>query len=592
MTMNFATDSNALSRQYFDPTKVIKDLDRTDISGAKVTFVNMPIREQAKPNNAPLGPALLAARLREFDADVGIVDLNAYRFHDEISERRGLPNRRALTFNEMEELLSRYFEKHGDQDLIALSGLITTLEWQEEVAKVLRRIQPLAVIASGGGLATEFRETLFKWIPSLDAVAHSEGDDVILKMAFDAKQIRNRGMKSAVASGSLAPYFLGMNNNRPRFLYDGGRPASLDELPFPAWDLLESDINGFNVLEMYIGNPVWGGVAQNSSATPFSMNRSMNTVSSRGCPFECKFCFRGAQGERNYGTRSAANLASEMQSLVERYKVDFVGIEDDNFMVNPKRIAELVPLMKEITSGLPLSWGTHGRLDEAADLRPSSKQLNYSISRKRLRVDDMAEAGCTYIGFGAESASERVLDAMGKGGFILKNGTTKYDGYSFPTTMTQGIENTYNAGMHGNCTWIMGYPGEKLFDLQTTVEFIRWQEELYTSGKASGSREYEEARNSVNKAIFVATAYPGTELFRTQSVKRKLTERLNIKFNSAGHPIPDGNLFKYVRSLNDATDIIVNETSEPLNYSDIPDDTFLEARDLIMNDNLYGILDL
>ena len=286
-----------------------------------------------------------------------IVDLNGYRILDQEAEIRGLKSGRTLKIIESEKLLAAHFEKHGDQHLIAMSGLITTLKWQIDSAKIVRQLQPDALLATGGGLATQFREILFTWIPELDAVAHSEGDEVIIKMAADAKIVRTYGHSKAERTGKLAPYCRGEKAGRLKFLYDGGRPRSLDEIPFPAFDLLDQD-----VLNGYLQTPIWGETAQNSSATSFAMRKSISTVSSRGCPFACKFCFRGAQGERNYGIRSAQNLAEEMRHYINAYGVDFVGLVDDNFMVSRKRIKVLADILSPIYQELGLRWGTHDDL--------------------------------------------------------------------------------------------------------------------------------------------------------------------------------------------------------------------------------------
>ena len=520
------------------------------IQDLKVVFINMPLRETAVPNTTPQGPLLLATNLRDnYDINATIIDLNGYRIKDELAQKRGLVNGRHLTDDETLNLIKRHFEVHGEPDLVGLSGKITTLRWQEKVAKMVRQLAPDTFLVSGNGLATELKTGLFNYIPELDAVARSEGDDIIVKIAYDAKET-------------------GKIKGRRRFIYEGDRPKNLDAIPFADLDLLKEDVFGNKILEYYIGNPLWGTSANNSSATSFTMSRSTTFVSSRGCPYACAFCYRGAQGERHYGMRSAENLAAEFKLHIEKYGVDFIGMPDDNFAVNYQRIVDLVPLLKP----LKIRWGTHTRLDESA---------GFNL---------MAEAGCVYIGFGAESASSRVLKAMQKGGFILKNGfaEVQVDGkvYQFPRTMIEGIKNCEYAGIHANCTWIMAYPTETLEDLKMSVAFIKWQEKFYSSrGKSA---------DSVNKKMFTATWYPGTKMLNHPKVKRTLSDVFGISFNPlTGEPVCDENFHEYVLELDDATKLLHNpKTGEPLNYSDMPMDVFLKAREYVDTGQIFKILEM
>jgi len=478
---------------------------------------------------------------------------------------------------EVRQLLERFLALYGDMDMVAVSGMITTLRWQEDVAKLIRELQPHTFLIAGNGLATEFKAGLFNWIPELDAVAHSEGDLSIVKVVYDAVQIKKRGIEDALCSGKLAPYHMGEINGRHRFLYDGARPSDLDDVPFPAYHLLHEDIDGFPILETYLKNEIWGLAANNSSATPFTMKRSINTVSSRGCPYACHFCFRGATGERNYGVRSALNLAKEMSFYHEQYGVDFLGITDDNFMVKRDRIADLVPVLKPFIQKTGIRWGTHGRLDEAADLRPDGAGGKFNSP---LRVDQMAEAGCVYIGFGAESASPNVLKAMNKGGFMLLNGTEKIDGFDLPRTMLDGYRNTVNAGIHGNCTWIAGYPTETLQDLKHSVAFILWQRNLLKDSA------------SVNSRMFTATAYPGTDFFNDARVRARLTEGFGINFSDDGEPINDASLREYVLELDDADKILTDKKGKSVYYGAMTLDQFEKCRELIEAEQIERILDL
>lgn len=544
--------------------------------GMKITFINMPLRESACPNTPPEGPGILAAIARQYGAESHIIDLNGYRIKDDTAKARNLPNGRHLSYAEAEAMIVKHLKNVGDQDVIAFSGKITTLRWQEEAAKMVKKHQPDCFLVTGNGLATEIKAGLFKWIPELDAIGRSEGDEIILLMLDDAKTIKELGISKAIKSSKLSPYYIGEIGGKHRFQYEGDRPKNLDSIPYAAWDLLESDPYGYNLLEDYIKVPVWGIAANNSSAAPFEMKRSLTTVSSRGCPYACAFCYRGAQGERNYGMRSCEHIAKQVRGYVDNYNLDFIGFPDDNFAVDKGRIKKMIPVFRDY--GLDkVRWGTHTRMDEADE-----------------RIFDMAKSGCVYIGFGAESASEHTLELMQKRGFILRNGLTqkKINGrtYDFPTTMINAVKNCKETNIHGNCTWIMAFPGEELQHLKTSVAFIKWQQEFLSGHHEKGTPEYFNAIQSVNAKMFTATAYPGTKMWTM--VKPKLTEHFGITYDKMGEPVCDGAFHNYVLELDDATKVLNNKNGNPVNFGAMPMEDFLQAREHVDNNEIEKILDM
>ena len=587
--MNINNTTLSSSYNYVDPNELVKHYGVNELANVKCLLINMPIREQAKPNNAPLGLCLLAAQLKNYGAKVDILDLNSFRIKDKIATERKLENGRVLLAEEAESKINNFLQIN-DYHLVALSGLITTLAWQKSVVEMVKKLSPSSYIVSGGGLATEFREDLFNWMPDLDGVAHSEGDNIVIKIARDAYLI-NKDKSNTISKRAeiIAPNKTIIKEGKLYAIYAGGRPSNLNNLPLPDWEVLKNDPDNKAILENYITSPIWGKEANNSSVTSFSMKRSINTVSSRGCPFACKFCFRGAQGERNYGIRSPENLFCEMKLYVEKYGIDFLGYVDDNFAVSRKRIFDLEHLVSDWVDKNGLVWGTHARLDEAADIKSSE---NSSIELNTpLRVNSMYNAGCRYIGFGAESASPRMLELMGKGGSMLRHGVEEVFGFDVPVTMMVGIKNTIEAGIHANCTWIMGYPGETLDDLKATVAFIKWQEEVLMERYLKNSRSWKLASEAINKNMFVATAYPGTEMFNDPQVREALSDGFGIKYHN-GKPICDSSLEKYVEQLNDATDLIRTLDGSLLQYSKMADSLFLEIRDILNEGNIFDILDL
>ena len=227
-----------MRKKIVHPSEYTKDIGYNTLSGMKITFINMPLRETAAPNTPPEGPGILAAISRRYGSEAHIIDLNAYRVKDELAEKRNLLNGRHLTYKEVENYIIKHLNNHGDQDVIAFSGKITTLKWQEEVAKIIRKHQPDTFLVTGNGLATEIKTGLFKWIPELDAIGRSEGDDIIISILKDAKTIKEMGVERAYRSGKLEPYCIGEIDGKLRFQYEGNRPKLLDSLPYPAIDLL------------------------------------------------------------------------------------------------------------------------------------------------------------------------------------------------------------------------------------------------------------------------------------------------------------------------------------------------------------------
>lgn len=540
----------------------------------------MPLRESARPNITPEGPLLLATRLRsQYDVEATIIDLNAYRIPDAATHAQGQEHGRYLTHLETAELFRRHIARYGEPELVALSGKITTLKWQEAVASIIRDILPDAFLVSGGGLATELKTGLFAYVPTLDAVAHSEGDDIIVKIVYDAHIIRTMGMNGAVASGKLQPYYLGLLDDRHRFLYAGNRPRDLNALPHAELELLRQDVDGHPILERYLSIPVWSTAVNNSSAAPWQdtdVIPKTTSVSSRGCPFGCTYCFRKTQGERNWGVRSAKHVMRELEEHIIRYGIKFHGFLDDNFAVTLDRIRDLDNLVP---------WGTHARLDEIAGLNGTTRGT----------VETMAKAGCRYIGFGPESASAKVLTAIGKGGHTLTNGFTQVsvggESNEFPTSMIVGIQKAAQSGIHGNCTWICGSPTETLDDVKESVRFMLWQIEFYA--------QFGVPPTAVNTRMFTMTWYPGVALTNNNRVRDELSRVFGLRFQPAApnvsgirwDPVIDGAFHEYLISLDDATKTL-EKNGAALNFSNMDTDTFLRVRELVDSNRTLDILNL
>jgi anaerobic magnesium-protoporphyrin IX monomethyl ester cyclase len=123
---------------------------------------------------------------------------------------------------------------------------------------------------------------------------------------------------------------------------------------------------------------------------------SLNMAASRGCPFRCAWCAKPIWGN-HYLQRDAAEVAAEMLHLKQRFAPDHIWFADDIF-------------------GFRVHWVAAF----AAAVRAAGAQIPFTIqTRADLVSVHMAEAlrdaGCHEAWIGAESGSQRVLDAMHKG---------------------------------------------------------------------------------------------------------------------------------------------------------------------------------
>ncbi len=389
----------------------------------KILLINSPIRLDAEPSCIPYGLATVASTLSKHGFEVEIYDINALR-----------PTR--------DQIVSHL--KTKEWDVVGVSGLITTYTFQSWLIGVLKQIAPHAPIISGGGLATTNSELLFKR-SAVDMTVIGEGEQTMVDLC---RSLENGSALTAI-SGIAYRRNGHFTVNAPR-----DNIKDLDTIPFPAWDLLPMDI--------YSNNPIWGDVAGNSSGfrTGVNVTRSMNIISSRGCPFSCNYCFH-LFGRSSYRFRSMENVVSEIEILVDRYDIDFIGFVDDNMMASEKRMLKFCDLMEQ--KKFPITWGCHGRVTSA----------------KPEVLKRMAEVGCVWIGYGIESGSQKILKAMNKKASVEQ--------------AKEAIKNTRKAGIYPNTTFIFGYLGEALETIQETVEFKR------EMGIECGS--------------FFATPYPGTPLY-------------------------------------------------------------------------------
>ena len=196
----------------------------------------------------------------------------------------------------------------------------------------------------------------------------------------------------------------------------------LDALPFPAWDLVD--------LERY--RMAWDGRQGYFS---------LNMVTTRGCPFHCNWCAKPIYGQV-YHSRTPRNVVQEMLFLKETANPDHIWFADDIFGLKPGWITEFDEAVNR--TGAKIPFKCLSRVD---------------LLLKEDNIRHLKSAGCRTIWIGAESGSQKILDAMEKGTTVEE--------------IHAATELLHRIGIRVGFFLQFGYPGETRGDIDKTLQMVK-----------------------------------------------------------------------------------------------------------------------
>lgn len=260
------------------------------------------------------------------------------------------------------------------------------------------------VVVSGSDSTDHFKEYLER---GADVVIFGEADVAIVDLMARKEMATVEGI-AYKEEGEI-------RNNAKRPVL-----KELDSLPYPAWDLLK--------IEPY------------QEAWKEHGYFSINIATTRGCPFKCNWCAKPIYGNR-YNSHSPAYIVGMMEYMQSQFSFDHIWFCDDIFGLKPGWVQEFSALMQE--KGLRVPFKIQSRAD---------------LLVKEDTVQALANAGCDEVWIGAESGSQKVLDAMDKG-----------------TSLQQIEDATAMMKQHGvkPCFFLQfGYPGEEWEDIEATIEMM------------------------------------------------------------------------------------------------------------------------
>ena len=363
----------------------------------------------------PLGLAYLAAVLEQAGHTVAIFDFGLTP-HSELAADVG----RVVGFR---------------PDLVGMTAMTNVWHSAVELARALKGAlaSPLVV---GGPHATVFPERVAEE-PAVDYVVVGEGEETLAELV--ELLARTDGSPAAEALSAVRGLCFRRAGGTVR---TPERPLirDLDALPWPARHLCE--------LFRY---PLY---------TPDGQ-RMLTVLSSRGCPYDCSYCFKGIVG-RTYRQRSPENLVAELESLVDTYRVRNFYFVDDLFTLDARRLEAFA--RRIIDQGLDIRWQCLARVDRVT---PELLALMY-------------RSGCRQVHYGIESADQAILDRIGK--------------RITPAMVREAVGWTRAAGIRSKGYFMLGLPGDTEETMARTIAFA--------------------AELDLDEAMFsLTTPFPGTRLW-------------------------------------------------------------------------------
>jgi radical SAM superfamily enzyme YgiQ (UPF0313 family) len=379
-------------------------------------------------SSPPLGVLYLATILQSEGADVSILDQAAKGFSIEEAVKWSIKE---------------------NPDILGFSALTGSTQTATTIADKVKKENPKITTVLGGYNATFNAERVLKKYPSIDIVVRGEAEHTLVELA--------RRLEKGNGLEDVLGITFRKKESTPSIISTLDRPLieRLDSLLFPDRKLLDVDY------------------CLNIAGASLATKKFTSIISSRGCPYRCRFCACQRMARNVWRPRSVENLLEEIRFLVSEGYEQFM-FADDSFTTNPKRVTRFCQEVRK--EKLNIEWIFEGRVDLGY----------YDMLRETVK------AGARIILFGIESANQKVLDY--------------YDKRITPEQSRHAVENARKAGVDVvSGAFIVGAPNETRQEIENTLRFAQ-QLDLDIP------------------LLNVLTAYPGTDLWTELALRGILNE--------------------------------------------------------------------
>lgn len=365
----------------------------------KVLLVRPLIREYLNSQSAsgfessiglvpPLNLCCLAAAVEQAGFNVSIFDCEANDNRDE-------------AFVE--------YLKENRPDVVGISIMTTNFRGALQTARIARRVLPEVTVICGGTHMMIFpRETLYHAEFDYGFIGEAEGPLVTFLSLLQEK----------VNGFSGIPGLVWRSGNKIVVNEPYGFNQDFESLPFPAYHLL--DLSAYKM--------------------PNTKGNLISLFLSRGCPYNCGFCFRSPLLKK-VRFKSVDRIIDEIGYMVKNYNVQSINFIDETISLRKEYFLQFCERL--LMKGWNIEWQSPTRVT--------------SIDEDIVRI--AKKAGCHTFRFGIESGSDEILKKINKGITTEKS--------------RDAIRLCKKYGIKTVAYFIIGYLGETDETIRKTIQFAK-----------------------------------------------------------------------------------------------------------------------
>ncbi|MFI5135092.1 MAG: B12-binding domain-containing radical SAM protein [Chitinophagales bacterium] len=334
------------------------------------------------------------------------------------------------------------FQEYLLESKPAVIGIYVNLMTKLNVLKQIRFIKenlPQSKVILGGPEVTHHAENFLR--QGSDIIVIGEGEQTMLELCefYSHAEISLNELAGIAFTNEKKE----IERTPPR-----EKIKNLDDLPFPN----RKKVN----LQLYFD--AWKNKHGQSAISVSTM---------RGCPYTCKWCSRAVYGE-SYRRRSAKKVVDEIEMLQSQYSFDTIWFVDDVFTISHKWLTAFHDeLMRR-------------KISIRYECITRSDRMNEEVVRL------LNESGCFRVWIGAESGSQKVIDAMDRRVDVNQ--------------VREMIQLAKNNGIEAGTFIMLGYPGEEDEDVKETLHHLKTSDpDYYTITVAypiKGTPMYEEVESN------------------------------------------------------------------------------------------------